>query len=113
MSKTSISITLVVYLVAASVVAGFETQMVHPGYGGGDLVGNAVGGGLTIFVVGGVLPLIVWAFMRFRADRAAIPLVLWAILSCAMAGFSYLGNKVDRDHKLSEDASPARPSRLD
>jgi len=44
------------------------------------LIGLSAGGGISIFAISAVIPMIVWACLRFRADRAAVPFVLWAVI---------------------------------
>jgi hypothetical protein len=59
------------YVAAAIAFAGFEAWL-DPlsGYIPAAVVGHVVGGGISIFALAGVLPMIIWAFMRFRGANA-------------------------------------------
>jgi hypothetical protein len=72
MSRKAIWLLCFGYLAAAVAFAGFEAWL-DPlsGYIPAALVGHIVGGGIGIFAMAGVLPLIIWAFLRFRAVNAA------------------------------------------
>jgi hypothetical protein len=65
----------------------------------------AISSGLVYFVIGGVFAVPVWAFARFRASDAALPLVLWLIFGSGMAFISDQGYRLDRNSKLQKFTS--------
>lgn len=51
-------------------------------------VAGEITGGAVVYAA---LPLIWWAFRRFRYDRAGGPIVLWLVLLVALGGLSIRG----------------------
>ena len=84
----------VILLFAASFVVSVIAHMIQ-GYAVLSPVGlgGAFGGALTNFLLPGVIPLIVWAVRRFRAEAAKGPFDLWVIL-CVIFWFYALWGSV-------------------
>jgi hypothetical protein len=102
MSRSWIGLLCFFYLVAAILFAGFEAWLdplssSNPAF----LVGHVVGGGVGLYVLAGILPTIIWAFMRFRGANAGGIFVLWAILAVVMAFFSDYGARYERNEKIA------------
>lgn len=62
---------------------------------GAEAAGYLAGGAFVTFLVAGIFPLVWWGFRRFRAERAAGPLVLWLALIPLVALASFLGQAAD------------------
>jgi hypothetical protein len=98
---------LCLYFVAATAFSAFEFIEDHPfsTFGGTYSVSWAISSGLVYFIGGGVLPMIVWAFARFRASLAAAPLMLWLIIGSGLAFVSDYGARFERNAKLQKFTS--------
>jgi hypothetical protein len=93
MSRGAIAITLVVYAAVALVLGEIMGAMVpynhaHPV---AAVFGRAAGAMLSYFVMPGVVPLVIWAFFKFRAANALLPIVLWGIFGLVIFGLAALG----------------------
>jgi uncharacterized membrane protein YhaH (DUF805 family) len=102
MSRKAIWLLCFCYLAAAIAFAGFEAWL-DPlsGYIPAALVGHVVGGGIGIFAMAAILPMIIWACMRFRGANAGGIFVLWAVVAVVMAYLSHVGNATDREQKIA------------
>ena len=49
----------------------------------------------------GLIPMIFWAFRRFRAERAALPFIGWAFLGVVLMGLATLGAFYQRDEQIN------------
>ena len=49
-------------------------------------IAGALGSGMPLLVIAGLLPMIAWAFMRFRAEKAVGPFVAWGFLVVLLMG---------------------------
>jgi hypothetical protein len=49
-------------------------------------IARLVGAAIAVFVIGGLVPVIVWAFRRFAKASANAVMIVWALL---IAGFVY------------------------
>lgn len=100
MSRKAIALVLFGYFVAA-VAAGFFIEMQKP-FAKLEIMtsATALGAGFGLFVIAGILPLIFWAFGRFRKERAAGPLCAWAIIGIIVGFFSYKGTMFDQDLRV-------------
>jgi hypothetical protein len=100
MSRKAVAFTLVAYLVAALAFATFEEirspTLAIPAYTLGALLGRAIG----VFIPTGIIPVVVWAFFKFKAERAAGPLVLWAVLGVAFAYLQDYGKRADEAREI-------------
>jgi hypothetical protein len=91
MSRKAVALVILSYFVAALAFGAFlELQEPFASFNLSSpvFVGGAVGSAGAVFTLSAIIPLIVWAFGRFRAQRAGGPLVLWAILGVITATFS-------------------------
>jgi len=68
-------------------------------------LGTNFGGGIAGFVIPGVIPMIVWAFWRFRAQDAWTVIVMWGFFGLAMnaiiIGDALMGADVQRSDNKS------------
>jgi hypothetical protein len=105
MSRKAVAFTLIAYFVAALAFAAFEEvrspTLAVPAYTLGAFVGRAIG----IFVPSGIIPVVIWAFLKFRAERAAGPLVLWAVLGFAFAYFENYGERANEAREIENIAN--------
>ena len=51
-------------------------------------LGATVGGAIEIYAVSAVIPLIIWAFGRFRLQKAIVPVAVWGVLLVLVGGAS-------------------------
>jgi hypothetical protein len=65
------------------------------------VIGKVFGWAIGIFVISGLLPVIGWAFGRFRAANAPPWLVIWGLLGVVLAVFSYVGHSYDVEQKIA------------
>jgi len=88
MTKTSIWLTMAIFFVISLVFGSIANppQVRGPG-AGGFLIGSA----LAIFAAGGVIPIVCWAFMTFKAEKAKGVMVGWFFAMLAFAAFTYIG----------------------
>ena len=49
------------------------------------IIGSLIGSGIGLLLLSGILPLLFWAFGRFRAEKAGGPLVVWGFLGFLFA----------------------------
>jgi hypothetical protein len=100
MSRSKIWLVVFLYFVAAVVFSTYEFIEDHPlSSFDGASIGRVLGGGLVFFVGGGVLPMLGWAFARFRASHAAAPLLFWLLIGSGLAFVSDYGNRYERNSK--------------
>ncbi len=105
MSRTTVAIAIILYLVASLSFAFFErTQNPFWTFDAGT-IGESVGGALAIFIGGALIPIIIWGLMRFRASRAAVPLLLWLAIGGAFAYLSHVGAAADRGMRTEKFAN--------
>ena len=94
-------ILVVVGYAVMALAFGVFVQMQKPfatiaGLANGYTLGAILGIALPAFAIPGIVALIVWAFMRFRAERATGPLITWFILLavyCALMGYGAIYGK--------------------
>ena len=109
MTRKSIVITSVVYLLAALAFGAFieltEPFPYNGSHAQAEHIAEIVGGGVGTYVVAGVLPMIAWAVMRFRAEKAAGPFFAWGILGVVFMALSAAGIFHDRNLKITQTAT--------
>lgn len=69
MSRSTIAITITLYFVACLIFAFFEKTQNPFWTHNAATIGETVGGALTVFVLGGSIPIVAWGSMRFRTSR--------------------------------------------
>src|SRR6516162_5482075 len=99
MSRRAVFRTLTAYF---AIAAAFSVvwELATPGVTGLRLVfviSQVVGRALGLFLVPGVLPLVFWAFGRFRAEKAGGPLVAWLFIGLLFAFLAADGASYDGD----------------
>jgi hypothetical protein len=106
MSRSKIRLVIGAYFIAAVIFGVFEFFEDHP-FSKINIINieAAIGYGLVPFVGGGLLPLIGWAFVRFRESHAVAPLVLWLLLGAGVAFLSDYGSRYDRNSKIESFGS--------
>jgi hypothetical protein len=91
MSRKTIGILFAAYFLAALIFGlliewGFDRH--HPfSVFAADVINLA----LWPYIMSGLIPMIFWAFRRFRAERAALPFIAWAFLGVMLMGVATLG----------------------
>jgi hypothetical protein len=102
MSRKAIGITLTIYLLVSLAFGLFYELTSKPYYRGphadAAFIGGVIGGGALPFIGAGLIPVIVWAFMRFRADKAGGPIMIWGFLGVVVMGFAAVSTLYDRLH---------------
>ncbi len=94
MSRKAIIRVVAVYFGVAAVFAAV-VLLATPGmadWRASVIIGSFAGIALLAPALAGILPLIFWAFGRFRADKAAGPVVAWGLLGGLLFLFSTLGD---------------------
>jgi uncharacterized protein YdbL (DUF1318 family) len=103
MSRKAVATTFIAYLVVAVAfgvgiaITRSSTFDVTTAATAGDIASTAFGA----YVASGALPLIYWAFRRFRSQQAAAPLFVWGILGLAYMGLVATGNLSDWNDGIS------------
>lgn len=106
MSRKAVALVILLYFVAALAFGTFlELKKPFASFNLSDpvFVGRAIGSAGAVFILSGIIPLIVWAFGRFRAQKAGGPFVLWAILGVVMATLSSVGFNFDLQQKINTE----------
>jgi hypothetical protein len=70
-------------------------------------IGGTIGAAIIIFVISGIGPMIVWAFERFRAQKARGVLGAWAVIVVLWGILSLYGQHDISKSKIDNQASPA------
>ena len=108
MSRNAVALVILSYFVAA-LAFGIFLELQEPfaffNLGNPVFVGGAVGTAGAVFSLSAIIPLIVWAFRRFRAQRAGGPLVLWVILGVIVATLSGVGFNFDLQQKINTEVN--------
>ena len=111
MSRKTIGILFAAYFLVALVFAFFIQLMVYERYHlFSAFAGSVIRIAVAFYVMGGLIPMIFWAFCRFRAEKAALPFIAWAFLSVPVTGLSALGNFYERNEEISAATSIANQS---
>lgn len=87
-------VAILAVFLAAAVGLGWVENSIAPTTG--SAAGRIIGNGVALFVLSGLLPVIAWAMMRFRADRAATILLVWFVLGAGTGYLSFVGTSIDR-----------------
>jgi len=83
-SRTVIAFIIALYFVAAFALCLFMA-LGQPFAAMDEVISTAFGAAARIFLMSGAVPLLIWAFWKFRADRALVPLTLWAVIGLVVA----------------------------
>lgn len=62
------------------------------------MLGKAIG----LFLVSGVIPIVWWAFARFRAKKASGPLLLWFLLIAFLGYYTNIGKNYELESELEK-----------
>jgi hypothetical protein len=110
-TRKALIVLLVLYFLAAltfGLVSAITKPLAVVNWKDPVFVGDVIGTGIHVYVVPAIIPLIVWAFGRFRCESATIPLVIWAVLGLADMGFVLFGRHYEQQRELARLAdSPA------
>lgn len=93
MTGTNIALVLALYLLA-TLVFGLFSVMQYPPLGAqspATIFGFALFRAVGVFVAAGILPVIGWAFVRFRTRYAKYPLLAWPVIGVTLVGLYYAG----------------------
>ena len=66
------------------------------------LIGSTIGAAAGLFIISGLVPVVVWAFRRFRAARASGPLYSWLVLLFIFGGLIAYGQSFELERKFEE-----------
>jgi hypothetical protein len=101
-SRKGITLVLAGYFVAALAIAVFEHWLEPFPQWNVATVSYATGNAISIYVLSAILPLIVWAFSRFRAQNASVPLIVWGLLGLVVGGLQHVSHQFDREQEMSK-----------
>ena len=110
MSRAATVRYFIAYSAVAVALALFWT-LATPGMGDwrwAAIIGQFIGAIVTLFLLPGILPLILWAFGRFRAEKAGLPLSAWTVLAVAFIPLATAGGL--RDGTIQPKQIPANIS---
>jgi len=99
MSSRSVALVIGIYFLVA-VSYGLFNQLREPHAVVAAVVGSAVGTGLFVLVLSGIIPIIIWAFLRFRSPNAVGPLAVWGVLGAIVIWFNWVGSEFGRQEKI-------------
>lgn len=102
MSRTAVASILALYFVAALAFAAFVEMQSRVLAVPAVVIGSIGGKAIAVFAVAGIIPLVVWAFFRFKAARAKGPLVLWASLGVILAFLGYRSQQADQRRDIED-----------
>jgi hypothetical protein len=94
--KTIWTIVLLYFLLA--VVLGVLLELATAGIADlrpAAIVGSLIGRIVAILALPAILPMLYWAFRRFRAEYAFGPLIIWGVLGLVFAVLSTIGDASD------------------
>jgi len=107
-SRKSVIILATVYFLAAltfGVVAEVTQPFSSLDWKDPAFLGSVFGLVAYLYVGSAIIPLIVWAFGRFRAQRAVIPFVIWAVLGIALMTLIQIGRYDSQQVELARLAT--------
>jgi hypothetical protein len=87
---------LIIFIIAVILAVGLHLitgGSLDPQIGIPAIIGKALG----LFVFPGLLPCLVWAFMKFRRERLRPIMISWIVLQVAFV----IGNYLEGSHALS------------
>ncbi len=64
--------------------------------------GAIIGAALGLFFASGTIPIVVWAFRRFRIKKASGPLYTWLVLLFIFGFLSVYGRSIEENEKIEE-----------
>jgi hypothetical protein len=102
MRLKAIWLLLLIYFTAALSFALYEAMLDPFWVPSSRTVGNLVGAGFATFALAGILPMIGWAFVKFRASSAVVPMVAWLVIGVCLAYLSHVGSRLDRNSKVEK-----------
>lgn len=102
MSRSTIANVLVGYFVVAFALAVFlewgePTPYVDLAARSGVVIGHTLGW----YALAGILPLLIWAVFRFRAEKARGPIGLWGIIGAVLIFLSCYGEMASRKERIA------------
>ena len=102
MSRRSILLLVGLYFLAALLLSIFRVAS-NPFFSGWSAAtfGQIVGGALLLLVLAGLPALLIWVFFRLRPSHALWPMLSWAIIGIALAFFTEVGVRLERDVQVS------------
>ena len=102
MSRRSIALLVGLYFVVALALSTFRVVS-NPFFAGlsAAAVGQMVAGALLLLILAGLPALLIWVFFRFRHNHALWPMLSWAIIGIALALFTEVGVRLERDVQVS------------
>jgi hypothetical protein len=87
--KQGLMIVLAVAILLGFVLAYAAGQSVGDTVATENFVLAVIGKAIGLFIFPGILPCIVWAFMKFRRERLRPVMISWIVLQIAFAIASY------------------------
>ena len=104
MSKQRICLTIIVYFLTCFAFALYLELRKPFEYLHAISIARAFGGSVFLFLASSIIPIIVWAFLKFRIERAKVVLIIWAMCGVLIG----LIQKYEADYQLKiSHAAPA------
>ena len=107
MSHKTVRIVIAVYffiaLAFATVMGATDPLTLSQSYPLVARTSNVLGMAGGVFVASGLIPIIIWAFKRFRAADAFIPLFIWSALLGIIVLFEGIETFRDRERQDRRD----------
>jgi hypothetical protein len=75
------------------------------------VIGEMIGKAIAVYLMSGVIPIIIWAFFRFRAEYFGAPLLIWVILGVVC--MAAIGVEEGRERRAELDRIASTPKLAD
>lgn len=102
MSLGRIAVWIGIYFLAAFACSVFRVES-SPFFStlNAAAVAQVIDGALLLMIGAGLPALLLWAFYRFKPRNATLPMLCWAFIAIAIAFFTEVGVRLERDVQVS------------